>query len=1263
MAIVFNGALDDWINSERFLGDLPEGYRVFARAEGDSYIFAIESPVAIGANTTIWLNTDRDASTGYQIFGFAGGAEYNINFDAAGNPSLYTGAAGQTLVASSLEFARSADGKTLEIKVNKADIGNAGAIDALIDVNDAAFLPTSYVVPPISLFNSGLAVDRSETVIGIVFSETTAANFFDSTAYSQLFMAAQSQAMQAGVRYEMLTEEDLKDLTTVARYDSIVFPSFRNVKQADLAEITATLQQAAAEFDVGFITAGDFMTNDETGAALAGDSYARMKLLLGVTRVDGGFPADVSVRANDAGELVLQDYAAGEVIRDYKGIGWNAFVDVSGNGTTVANQIVNGQSYKAVIANETGGRNVHFATEAVLADNNLLWQAIDHSVAGAQISVGLEITRSEGVFSSRNDMDQSQESFDVNPDDGVPGIYDVLLPILDQWKATYNFVGSYYVNVGNDVANGQFTDWSISAPYYAQLLAAGNEIGLHSYTHPENTNLLTAEQIAFEFGQERLVLEANMAAYLGRPVNLGGAAVPGAPEKIATSFEILKYVDYLSGGYSATGAGYPHAFGYLTPDSDKVYLAPNMSFDFTLIDFQKLTIPEATAKWQAELSGITDHAETPIVLFPWHDYGPTAWSVNEGVASNYNISMFTAVLEQAAAEGLEFVTLADLANRIASFNASKLTSTINGNVITATVGSADAGKFALDIDGQGGQVISSVRNWYAYDDDSVFLPSNGGTFEITLGSAALDVTHITALPMRGELLSLSGDGLNLSFSVYGEGQVVIDLRNNGAAPVVTGATVVSKIGDLLTLQLGIGNGPELIRNGSFESETVGSGRRATFSNGSLDDWSNGGWLSLELWNARSGVVATDGRNFLELDSSLLVDSLRQSVVTEAGKLYEFSVDLRAQGSNLASNTVEVWFNNERVTTIDPASNAAWTNYKVTLTGTGGTSLLELREASNDNNAVGALVDNLSLKSKGTGVGTGIGLHEVTITLGAPVNPLPVITSNGGGDAAAVSVAENSTAVTTVAATATNDLGQPATVTYAISGGADAAKFAINATTGALTFRAAPDFEAPGDAGGDNVYDVVVAASFGSLVDLQSLAVRVTDVLGATINGDSSANTLTGTSENDTINGNSGNDTISGGIGADRITGGNGADRLTGGAGADLFIYTSTGDSRTSSTNRDVITDFDTNGDRIDLSAIDAKTGLLGLTGQAGNQAFVLLTTAGANFTAEGQLRYFYQTVGGIEYTVIQGDNNSSRGADFEIALVGRHQLDALDFVL
>jgi hypothetical protein len=111
-----------------------------------------------------------------------------------------------------------------------------------------------------------------------------------------------------------------------------------------------------------------------------------------------------------------------------------------------------------------------------------------------------------------------------------------------------------------------------------------------------------------------------------------------------------------------------------------------------------------------------------------------------------------------------------------------------------------------------------------------------------------------------------------------------------------------------------------------------------------------------------------------------------------------------------------------------------------------------------------------------------------------VNDAPVLTSNGGGASAAISLAENNTAVTNVTATDVDS----GSLTYSIAGGSDAARFTINSSTGALTFSSAPDFENPTDAGANNVYDVIVQVSDGSLSDTQSLAVTITDVSSALV---------------------------------------------------------------------------------------------------------------------------------------------------------------------
>ncbi len=117
---------------------------------------------------------------------------------------------------------------------------------------------------------------------------------------------------------------------------------------------------------------------------------------------------------------------------------------------------------------------------------------------------------------------------------------------------------------------------------------------------------------------------------------------------------------------------------------------------------------------------------------------------------------------------------------------------------------------------------------------------------------------------------------------------------------------------------------------------------------------------------------------------------------------------------------------------------------------------------------------------------GLDTATVTVTITGE-NDDPELSVN-----ADVTVEENSTAVD--AGISATDVDSDA-VTFEISGGADAALFEIDASTGALNFIGAPDFEAPGDADGDNVYEVAVTALDGDGGSAsESISVTVTDVV-------------------------------------------------------------------------------------------------------------------------------------------------------------------------
>lgn len=81
-----------------------------------------------------------------------------------------------------------------------------------------------------------------------------------------------------------------------------------------------------------------------------------------------------------------------------------------------------------------------------------------------------------------------------------------------------------------------------------------------------------------------------------------------------------------------------------------------------------------------------------------------------------------------------------------------------------------------------------------------------------------------------------------------------------------------------------------------------------------------------------------------------------------------------------------------------------------------------------------------------------------------------------------------------------------------------------------------------------------------------------------ISGRSGNDTLHGDDGNDSISGNEGDDIVSGGHGDDSLHGGAGNDSMNGGNGADTFVVGV-------DDNADIITDFTTGTDRIDLSAV------------------------------------------------------------------------------
>lgn len=153
---------------------------------------------------------------------------------------------------------------------------------------------------------------------------------------------------------------------------------------------------------------------------------------------------------------------------------------------------------------------------------------------------------------------------------------------------------------------------------------------------------------------------------------------------------------------------------------------------------------------------------------------------------------------------------------------------------------------------------------------------------------------------------------------------------------------------------GLMAGEELIQNGSFESFSVerdrGKWKVVTF-----DNWEGQG----EVWNHKLGHTATEGMYKAELDVyRRSVNMLSQTIETEEGKTYLFSLDAYARKAN--TSDFELLVDGEVAVRVTPAKR--WDKFGIEFTGKGGEQTVAIREISDQDNGLGAVIDNVSVLS-------------------------------------------------------------------------------------------------------------------------------------------------------------------------------------------------------------------------------------------------------------------------------------------------------------
>lgn len=234
-------------------------------------------------------------------------------------------------------------------------------------------------------------------------------------------------------------------------------------------------------------------------------------------------------------------------------------------------------------------------------------------------------------------------------------------------------------------------------------------------------------------------------------------------------------------------------------------------------------------------------------------------------------------------------------------------------------------------------------------------------------------------------------------------------------------------------------------------------------NGNAVQFSSQGQFSQTIQLA--SMAAASGRAFSLFDvASIEIAILIDKATGKAGQIVTL-YDAEGQALGGVRPTATLGFVTAPAQTIPPAIFES-----LTTAGTG----TAFGVTSTDNGPIGSFAATWDY------------LQLATPAVEPPVNQPPTLS---GSDS--VAFAENGDGIV-AQFIAVDPEGGPLAFTLS---GPDAALFEIDGA-GALRFRAAPDFEAPGDVDGDNIHDVVVTVSDGTNAVSRPLTIAVTDVAEA-----------------------------------------------------------------------------------------------------------------------------------------------------------------------
>ncbi|MHA1410182.1 MAG: hypothetical protein ACTSQY_07760, partial [Candidatus Odinarchaeia archaeon] len=644
--------------------------------------------------------------------------------------------------------------------------------------------------------------------IGIVYSNLSTYikqqqyDYYNSvTPVTLSYYITESYAYMAGMRFELIPEDNITDVSVIEKYSCIIMPQNDYIKsdnRTTLLNIYYQYLQNGGSI-IGFGSIGYFNeTNNATTYNTYSDYDIFLKTLFNV-KYDGFVNSGnyTNFTINTLQHPITIDYENGTILEHY-GYPDDTGVDIfEVNSTSIPTQkfiqVINSTTQSVItywgFASEIGeGRSVYInaydvGTTAWVDNTLILLRALQWCIFRGTPSVGLQLTPGRLIWMLTIDQDWCHIT------ENTTSALRKLIDLADQYHFTFGWAIVAEGPAPDGVHFDGYINWTANRPLLLEAYSKGHDLASHSVTHVYwNVYPVNESRALYELNVSRIYLEGNLS------VPITGLQVWG-PGVWYGRYNASKYIPISGYNYvtelfinnmeNSTYYGFPYMMGkefYFGNISninygEDLFVLFRQSFsDYNFFDnphmFGLLNYSEAWAIEKQNFDNLYNLGHGMPYNFLWHDYSidndsriPFLYNM-----LNYEVWNKSDIYPSSPYELYHRVEAHDAIVYNITYNENQIIISLNSENVPSEFRDYTAGlTFRIENTTQTIQSVAINGGIYsAFSDNKIILPKlTGDNYEITINLGSSEntsprITHITA----GGLTNATLNEEKLSLSIY-----------------------------------------------------------------------------------------------------------------------------------------------------------------------------------------------------------------------------------------------------------------------------------------------------------------------------------------------------------------------------------------------------------------------------------------------------------------------------------------------------------------